>query len=54
MALVVDPNTGRLVDEKELGRTKQQQDNKKDINETAADIERLTYKIAGTSVTGRR
>ena len=32
MALVVDPNTGRLVDEKELGRTKQQQDNKKDIN----------------------
>ena len=32
MALVVDPNTGRLVDEKELGRTKQQQENKKDIN----------------------
>ena len=32
MALVVDPNTGRLVDEKELGKTKQQKDNKKDIN----------------------
>ena len=28
MALVVDPNTGRLVDEKELGKTKQQKDNK--------------------------
>jgi len=32
MALVVDPNTGRLVDEKELGKTKEQRDNKKDIN----------------------
>jgi len=32
MALVVDPNTGRLVDEKELGKTKQQRDNKEDIN----------------------
>ena len=29
MALVVDPNTGRLVDEKELGKTKEQRDNKK-------------------------
>ena len=29
---VVDPNTGRLVDEKELGKTKEQRDNKKDIN----------------------
>ena len=32
MVLVVDPNTGRLVDEKELGKTKEQRDNKKDIN----------------------
>jgi len=32
MALVVDPNTGRLVDEKELGKTKEQRDNKEDIN----------------------
>ena len=32
MVLVVDPNTGRLVDEKELGKTKQQRDNKEDIN----------------------
>ena len=32
MALVVAPNTGRLVDEKELCKTKQQQANKKDIN----------------------
>jgi hypothetical protein len=32
MALVVDPNTGRLIDEKELGRTKEQRDNKKDID----------------------
>jgi len=33
MALVVDPNTGRLVDEKELGKSKDQKDNKKDINQ---------------------
>jgi hypothetical protein len=33
MALVVDPNTGRLVDEKELGKNKDQKDNKKDINQ---------------------